>query len=46
MGEDLGEVWKDRKKCEICLGKWESILIRETEHLGAFDLVIIKAKTS
>lgn len=45
MWETL-EVWRNKKKYEICLRKRASVLIRETEHSEAFDLVITNAKAS
>lgn len=44
VGKDF--VWGHRKKYEICVGKWKTVLIRESEYPRALGLVIVNAKTS
>lgn len=39
------EVWRNRRKYEICLGKCQGVLIRETKYSRVFDLVIVNAKS-
>lgn len=46
VGGRMLEVCGTREMYEICAGKWESVLIRDAEYSGAFDLVIVNAKNS
>ena len=45
VGKNVGSLWK-WEMYEICIRKWENMLIREAEYSGVCGSVTINAKNS